>query len=162
MNISHKDTGRFWNKVNVTNKDDCWEWLGGLSRGYGQFSLNGKNMPAHRFSALIAGEKIDGLCVCHKCDNPGCVNPKHLFVGTHADNMRDAAKKGRIGGRKPAGPRFVCRPRTRRVLSPEEIKEVKKLYKKGVKGSGVYTLGRKFGVSYGQIQNVLKNNTQSH
>jgi len=157
MNISRKDERRFWHKVDVGDKDDCWEWLAFKSiAGYGRFSFDGKNIPAHRFSMMIVGEEINGLCVCHKCDNPGCVNPHHLFVGTQADNMRDAAKKGRMKRKKPTRKKYVFNAPERRILSPSEIKEVKKLYKKGVHGSGAYALGRKFGVSYGQIQNVLK------
>lgn len=72
----------------------CWLWEAGCNRrGYGQ--LKGYGL-AHRFSwELFRGHIPHGLCVCHHCDTPPCVNPSHLFVGTHADNARDRERKGR-------------------------------------------------------------------
>lgn len=87
---------RFWEKVDKTG--DCWEWTGFKNRqGYGQFQVSTKNgQPAHRVSFELANGKIpDGMHVCHKCDNPPCVRPDHLFLGTPSDNMKDMVKKGR-------------------------------------------------------------------
>lgn len=77
----------------------CWLWERACqSRGYGQITLNGKVVLAHRasFEAFYDIDLDRGLKVCHRCDNPICVNPEHLFVGTQTDNMRDCANKGRI------------------------------------------------------------------
>ena len=77
--------------------DECWEWLGAKSRGgYGYFcGVDGKNIKAHRFSwMLIHGEITIGMCICHTCDNTGCINPSHLFLGTILDNMLDKINKG--------------------------------------------------------------------
>lgn len=94
---------RFWAKVLKT--ENCWEWTASrLPRGYGLIKRNrsdpkGRNAYAHRVSWEIHyGEVPDGKCVLHECDNPGCVNPDHLFIGTDKDNMRDCAQKGRLGG----------------------------------------------------------------
>mgnify|MGYP002136427592 CR=1 FL=1 len=88
---------RFWAKVQKT--DGCWEWAGTkLPSGYGQLERadGGKRMYAHRFSYLIHYGDFDrSLYVLHRCDNPSCVKPDHLFLGTARDNLLDASSKGR-------------------------------------------------------------------
>lgn len=89
-------TERFWSKVNIVEKE-CWEWQASLDYfGYGNFYADGKNCRAHRYSWTIhKGNIPKGLLVCHKCDNPKCINPDHLFLGTHLDNAFDMVEKGR-------------------------------------------------------------------
>lgn len=84
---------RFW--ANVHKKKGCWEWLGcKMTRGYGQLSWNHRSIGAHRVSVLLSGRTIPkGFVVMHKCDNKGCVNPKHLVTVPHKINMDDAKKK---------------------------------------------------------------------
>lgn len=88
---------RFWSYVNKT--DACWLWTGAIAHnGYGFFVPRGRKMVrAHRFAYELANGPIArGLILCHKCDNPPCVRPDHLFPGTGKDNMQDAVAKGRI------------------------------------------------------------------
>jgi len=87
---------RFWSRVR--KGPDCWIWTGSrLPAGYGRFLVGGKGVYAHRWSFVLAfGAIPDGLYVCHRCDNPQCVRPEHLFAGTALDNARDAKSKGRL------------------------------------------------------------------
>jgi len=94
---------RWIKKVNKTSEDGCWLWTAGVRRNYGQFLrwIDGKRTmaKAHRFSYEyfnnVSRESMKGLFVCHKCDNPLCVNPKHLFLGTALINNLDKVAKGR-------------------------------------------------------------------
>lgn len=94
----------FWRKVNIAGPDECWEWTGPKrAHGYGQFSFARTNTVASR----VAWELANGSpfpadkFACHRCDNPPCCNPAHIFVGTQTENMRDMAAKGRAVGAKP-------------------------------------------------------------
>ena len=97
----------YWNQMTVAERfaaqvltaapDQCWPWTGSrLSTGYGQISVAGKTTTAHRVAWEQANGPIPkGLVVCHRCDNPPCCNPAHLFIGTPKDNTQDMIQKGR-------------------------------------------------------------------
>jgi hypothetical protein len=92
----------FWSRVKLG--PSCWKWMGYVNRGgYGKFRPgHSATVRAHRFAWQITfGPIPPGLIVCHRCDNPGCVRPEHLFLGTHLDNKRDSLSKGRSKLRPP-------------------------------------------------------------
>lgn len=106
---------------NIKEKDSCWMW--GNKNLHNMFLLNGKNMGAHRASWILhKGEIPNGLFVCHHCDNPGCVNPEHLFLGTAKDNVHDMINKGRsiqVRGEKNGS----CKLKEEDVFKMREIKK---------------------------------------
>ena len=80
----------------IDTSQDCWNWTGTIAGRYGQFTIFKQKMPAHRaMYELFVGPVAAKLVVCHRCDNPLCVNPEHLFLGTQSDNMLDMVSKGR-------------------------------------------------------------------
>lgn len=97
MIINASDIARFERHISK-DSGGCWLWTSArLNSGYAYFGLRGRMISGHRFSySAFRGKIPDGICVCHTCDVRHCVNPDHLFLGTHKDNMQDAKRKGRI------------------------------------------------------------------
>jgi HNH endonuclease len=144
-----KDTlaRRFWSRVDRRGPDECWIWIGSqLPKGYGTLSCGPQgNFYAHRVSyELHIGVIPRGQFVLHRCDNPPCVNPRHLFLGSHRDNMRDMVAKERSqkGTRNP-----------RNKLSPNDVIEIRALYRSG--GVSMKALGERFGVSAPHIHDIV-------
>jgi hypothetical protein len=103
--VARPPDARFWAKVSVSNENECWLWTGNkIRQGYGRLKIGSRNVLAHRYSyELHNGPITPELDVLHSCDNPPCVNPAHLWLGTHIDNMRDRQNKGRLN--HPVGER---------------------------------------------------------
>jgi hypothetical protein len=145
---------RFWEKLEVGGPDECWEWQGCLTgAGYGQIRDGGKALYAHRISWELSNGKIpDGLCVCHKCDNPKCCNPGHLFLGTTKDNTRDMLRKGR--GSPP--PLHIGEGNPNHKLTKKDVEEIREKRSLGIT---TYALGKEYGVTAANISQVAKNHT---
>lgn len=105
------EAARFWAKVDKQAPNGCWEWTGSrLPKGYGQFAPNHRPVRAHRYSyELHHGTVPAGLMVLHRCDNPPCVNPAHLYAGTRLDNARDAVMRDRTAQRLNVTARAIVR-----------------------------------------------------
>lgn len=134
---------RFWKQVDKSGK--CWTWTGALTyNGYGRFTIGGATIRAHRFAyELCRGEITNGLNVCHTCDNPKCVRPDHLFLGTIADNHADRNVKGR----QARGPRNGSSR-----LSDAQVRSMRAF-------DGIFTraeLARMFGVSWNCVDRALR------
>jgi hypothetical protein len=141
---SDDQKSRFWAKVNVADDDACWEWNASLDKkGYGQFAeRHGVMVKAHRTAyELLSGPITDGLFACHTCDNPRCCNPRHIFLGTNADNMRDCAAKGRAGARKNS-------------KHETDARAVKIL--RTITGWGAVRISRALSMPFGSVQNILQ------
>ena len=141
---------RFWNKVSVCDPDACWEWKAQkYKNGYGIFKVNNKRRMSHRFCwELHFGTIPQGLCVLHKCDNPSCVNPNHLFLGTQLDNIADMNNKGRHGdtrGEKSGMSK----------LTKEDVDCIRFVYSNG--DATQRSLARDFGVSHHAVYLIVNN-----
>jgi len=147
---------RFWGKVAIGDEDECWHWIAGKDkRGYGNFRWNNeKSVLAHRVSYFFHKGEVGGKCVCHKCDNPSCVNPKHLFLGTVQDNNEDRHKKGRCnGGAKPGERNGSAK------LTESQVLQIREL---SVNGKRNFELAAMFEVSATTIRGILRNKIWKH
>jgi hypothetical protein len=112
-----------WFMAHVKRSDGCWEWVGWRdSKGYGGIVIKGKKVGAHRQSwELFVGTIPAGLFVLHQCDNPPCVRPEHLFLGTHRDNMDDMIRKRRAGNKLSADQVMAIKHQLELGLSLSEL-----------------------------------------
>jgi len=157
---------RFWNKVSVGLPNECWEWQASKVIGYGQFVIRNIPFRAHRVSFIMHyGEPSQELLICHSCDNPACVNPEHLFAGTHKDNHSDMMQKNRHAhGEWFKAHQFQHCARgedgSAAKLTEAQILEIRSLHIPRIVTQR--TLASKFGVSQTQISRIINHQRWTH
>ncbi len=147
---------RLWSKVNRGAVTDCWPWSGSIGKdGYGRISVDLKPQLAHRVAyELSTGISPGELFVCHRCDNPPCCNPDHLFLGTSQDNVSDMVRKGR--GFDGSGIGEDC---PRAILNEDDVRSIRKARSQGVPTG---QLAARYGVCASAIRAVVRRKTWSH
>ncbi len=160
----------FWSCIDKHGPSECWPWAGAcFNQGYGEVSHGGARWRAHRLVwTLVNGPIPTGLHVCHSCDNPPCCNPAHLWLGTHADNMADKARKGR--GEQVRGdnhyarthPEWLARGERHGLarLTEAHAQAVRRVY-----ATGTYSqaqISRVLGVSHTVISKIVRGKTYRH
>lgn len=124
----------------------CWVWTGSLSRyGYGNFRAGQSTMLAHRYSYLLHYGELPRAEVCHTCDNPACVRPDHLFLGTHIENMYDAARKGRMGRKGRKG----------MAITDDIVRSIHAL----AGSMSQQAIGQQFGISQSHVSRIIHRKT---
>lgn len=182
--MDEKTIARFWSKVDkngpvprhMPELGPCWVWCAAKDKhGYGRINIgkrpNGTSITvlSHRLSYTIAHGPVPrrsghhGTCVCHKCDNPSCVNPDHMFLGTMSDNMRDKVEKGRHARGTTSGPKKHPGKYPRREkhysakLSTEAVAKIRRLYRgRWSCGPTMDEFAKEFGVSRSTVADALK------
>ncbi len=139
---------RFVDKIKINDTSSCWEWAASMkTERYGAFNLDGKVQFAHRVSyKLFIGDIGSGMEVCHTCDNTKCVNPEHLFIGSHKDNMEDCAKKERLNN-----------PQAKLTIA--NIRYIRARYSNGTTQAD---LCREFDYSTGSMNNIVSGKSWKH
>ena len=147
--MSKKNTlDDFWKYVDKS--DTCWLWTASKTKdGYGMWRYDNKTQRAHRISMMLDGRDPNGMCVLHSCDNPACVNPSHLSLGTQQDNLADMVKKGRA---RYTGNKKIGLPKLRKLTIDDA---------RAIRASSMpqRKLATKNGVSYGVINCIMTNKT---
>lgn len=159
--IPLKSLKRFCERISIpeskTPSKKCWLWIGETiqGKGYGIFWCGSRQYLAHRLAYLLHFKADPGeMLVCHKCDNPKCVNPNHFFLGTHADNHKDMRAKGR---HPQLGPRGEAHPKA--TLKNHQVIEIRALAESGMSDRKIADL---FKINHATVYQVRKRITWRH
>lgn len=145
---------RFWNYVEKRGPDDCWYWTGSAPNGYGDMMINKRHVRATHIAWKIAGRELPaGKWILHICDQPRCVNIRHLFVGDHAMNVADKMSKGRHRG--PRGERCA-----QHILNIDQVQKIRTLY--ATTKIQVGELAIQFNVTRGTIKAITQGLNWKH
>jgi len=163
--FSQEKINLFWSYVEIKNPDDCWNWTAGLNdSGYGQFWI-GKKIKAHRFSWMLTNnqEIPKDLVIKHSCDNTKCVNPKHLSLGTVAENNKEAIDRQRLVY-DDAFKKTMSKARTKYIndnpdkrnvkLTNQQVLEIREKYRSD--NANMTELGRLYSVSKMSISKIIR------
>lgn len=161
FDMKAKDWQRFWDKVDIKSREECWEWMAAQNEaGYGRFRLNGELAGPHRLIwAEVHHERIPkDRDVCHSCDNPPCINPKHLFVGSRSENMLDAVRKGRLytGGLDKGRKKSI--ENTRKLDKRQTFQVLQRYYN----GESLQSISRDFPISPTSISHIKNHDRKSY
>lgn len=145
-----------WSKVKESGPNDCWPWMKSLNIwGYGDCSLNGKASNASRAAYFhYYGSISDGMVICHKCDNPACCNPHHLFEATQAENLKDCRDKGRAVYRRGAS-----HHRATAKLTEAMVRQARARY---LSGETQTSIAKDLGVHSSVISRAVRGENWSH
>lgn len=143
-----------WRRVSVGEPDACWPYQGALNQwGYGTVRIHGRTMLAHRAAfEAAAGRAAGEMRVCHRCDNPRCCNPAHLFLGTQAENVADCVAKGRF--KSNVGENH---PKAR--LTEQQVLEIRRLHASGLRASQI---APRFGIRLGHAVDIINRRIWTH
>lgn len=160
---SESALARFWARIDKNgpvppHRPDlggCWIWTGTVSgTGYGKLSINCKQTYVHRLAWEVANSKPPSdMWVLHACDNPKCVNPGHLFLGTSSDNARDRSSKGRNNSRRGSDSPSA-------LLNEVQVEEILKAHRAG--GISQHELARRYGVTHSTIWMIVHGKSWAH
>lgn len=152
-----EDLKRYWSKVR--KDDECWKWTDSLGgTGYGQFLIFNRKLLPHRISYILHKKSIipEGLLACHICDNPSCVNPKHIFIGSQKDNLMDCSRKKRCssGEHMPKGELSKWSK-----LKEKDVLDIFKLLNARVRQIDI---AKKFNVTQSNVSEIKRGNSWKH